>query len=61
TYCQGDCSCKKYELICWLKENPDLMERYLRYLHYCYLQEDILQRQVKKKMWEDLEETDFST
>lgn len=44
TCCQDNCSCKNYELICRLKENPDLMKKYLRHLHNCYLQEDIPQR-----------------
>lgn len=43
TCCQNHSSCKNYELICWLKENPDLVKKYLRHLQNCYLQEDILQ------------------
>ncbi|KFZ66932.1 hypothetical protein N338_08018, partial [Podiceps cristatus] len=62
TCCQGAHSCKNYELICQLKENPDLMKSYLRHLRHCYLEEELLQRQGKN-MWEDLEEeeTHFSS
>jgi len=54
TRCQGDFSCKNYELIRQFTENPNLIKRYLRHLHHCYLQDNILQGQEKKKIWEEM-------